>query len=364
MTIYNPNRALILCIAIFICICCKSQQKPGNLFKVDPSLYDNGPYRYFVFPFNDTFIMANKIKTITYGKPSNKHINEFDRNGHLIKTYLLQTKKQSKKADTLELEERIYNPVTGLLDTLIEFHESYIPNDPFLTDATVSCYHYDNQNRLEKILRFDIFSIEPAEPKNENPTDYDTESMILPISESEKKLEPVNKSGIRGRPVDTAAFNIMKRNNDFSSTRYKYYMKDRTVVQEQTELNDFSKIYGHNDTCEKQTVYYSYNNRFYLKFNQYECKENDIPSEYYRYKNGLLDSMVQVFKYRPDIHFMYDSRNNLTHILGVKKGEYISVVKMTYDERGILKTIQRRPTRDMDDWYMVDDTLVFETAFF
>ncbi len=356
MTIFNFNQFLLSCIAILISIGCKSQQQPRGLFKIDPAMYDEG-FAYFVFPFNDTFIKANKIKTIGYAidKSPNKRIYEFDKNGHLIKTYWILIKEQSNKVDTSHFDERIYNPITGILDTLIEFSEGY-------STPRIFCFHYDKQNRLERILRFVLDDMTTEDRKNE---EIIFERMVsAPRLESDIKRERVNKSNIHGRPVDTSTLNIMIRNNDFSSIRYNYYMRDQFAVEQQTEFYDFLKKYGDTDTCKIKTFYYSYNKQVTMKFFQFDCKGRDIASKYYIYKNGLLDSIIEADRWKAkDVKFMYDSKNNLTGLYNIWDGEKVSYLEMIYDEKGLIKALRRKSAWGKADYFM-DATLVFTTEFF
>lgn len=343
-----------------------SQKKPEILFEINPARYD-GVFTYLVFPFNEAFIKKRAIKRISYvidnaDKKNGifKHCYEFDMNGRLTKEYGINIKDAIKKIDTVKYEERIYNSITGLLDTLIKFDDR-----PLMTN--ISCYHYDRLNRLESILYFGLSEIKlPKHIEKGNKNDLNESGGIPALPEPKKdEIEMADRSAINGRPVDAFAFLLMKKTNDFSSVHYKYYLKDGYAVEEQTTLYDFSKSYGGTDTCKSKEYYYTYGNKIVMRMNQYDCVTQPYMSEFYIYTKGLLDSIKSagVSKLK-DVVFRYDKKNNLTGLTNIWSGKGVSDLEMIYDRKGLLKTLKRQSLSSSMADYFMDNVLTFEYEFY
>jgi hypothetical protein len=342
------------------------QNSPDILFEINPAKYD-GVFTYLVFPFNETFIKKRMVKSISYVAENNdkkkgvfKHCYEFDINGHFIKEYGITIKEEIKQIDTVKYEERVYNLITGLPDTVIRFD-----NRPLLTN--ISCYHYDSQNRLESILYFGLTETKPLQTAYQKDPSIKNEFAGIPVlpEPRQEQTETANKSAINGRPVDASAFGIMRRTNDFSSIRYKYYLKDRFSVEEQTTLYDFSKRYDGTDTCKSKVYYYTYGNKIVMKMNQYDCVSRPYSSEFYIYKKELLDSIKSAgISKLKDVVFRYDKKSNLSGLTNIWSGKGVSDLEMIYDKKGLIKILRRKSFSSSIADYFMDNVLTFEYEFY
>ncbi len=352
----------VIVIVLMICnhYSLQAQSPSKKYFNIDPTKYNEG-FTYLVFPFNTVFVKSKKIKTISYTSDYNgtnfnerKEFYEFNSEGNLIKEYMVKITSASQK-DTIVYKEYVYNTNTNLLDTVFTFESANKATE-------VSCYHYDDQKRLQKILNFSLTELQKIDTSLLL-TDGDMALLPpgIPMNDNE---EFIDKTCIKGRPLNLSVLYIMKKDNDFNSLHYTYSQKDGFDVRLETTLYDFSKKYNKVDTFQGNIAYYSYKNRVVQKWTQASSMKQLFPREMYKYKGVLLDSINEYRYYRPrNTAFQYDKKNNLIGLSNIWQGKKVSDLEMIYDKRGFLVTIIRKSQSNLKEYFM-DATVNFEYEYY
>ena len=248
------------------------------------------------------------------------------------------------KRDTAFYTRYYYN-VKGLVDkkAKIDFRDGIV---------NMSCYQYDEKNRID-IIR--IFSL------NSQMANRLTNSIW------QGELAPfVDTVILNGDLPNDSLLNTMTTENKFSSWRYRYYTKDKWEAEERTEYYDFLKQHGNQDTCAKKTTYYYLNQLPVVLFLHTDCTDKTTPSELYHYKDGLLAEKTDT----PDgmeskiEKYSYDKNKNLILMEDIWEGEKVSKLVMNYDKNGFLLAIQRNSVGFTAIQYFEDRILKASYTFY
>ena len=276
-----------------------------------------------VFPFNPAFVKSNRVKSILLkydAENGMSYVYNFNPNGFVESMTAMRYDKE--ETDTAFYTRYYYN-AKGLVDkkAKIDYRDGIVK---------MSCYQYDERNRVD-IIR--IFSLNSQMPNR--PTNSSWQGAPAPL---------IDKTILQGDLPDDSLLKRMVAENEFSSWRYRYYTKDKFEAEERTEYYDFRKQHNNPDTCAQKITYYYLNGLPVVLFLHTGCAGKTLPSELYKYNEGLLaeknDSPTNL---EPKSEkYSYNKSKNLVLMEDIWKGEKVSELVMSYDRKGFLTAIQRR----------------------
>jgi hypothetical protein len=347
---------LLSVILLFSSVIAQSQHA-DEIYYINPVLYNDG-FTYFHFPFNSSYCKKRKIKKITFFSASNKgktapSFFEFDRDGRLMADVSLYANQEKGTMDTIQAYFYSYVAGTNRVHKKIEKNATAVADGRVYYKFTFYCY--DVKGRL---VREESFSLQEWMPPVEK---------LQPDTEPQPPgtgMVSFDKRTINGEPIDKGIFEKLLTDNDFTSWRYSYAVKDSLDITEAMEVYDFSKKYGQTDTCKIVKIYHCWHQIPVMLLSQYECKGSAVPDEYYHYNaDTLLTEIKAATDYKPrDTKFTYDSRKRMVLLENIWSGSKVSEMRMLYDDKGFLKKMIRQSARNAN--YFMDTELVLEYEFF
>jgi hypothetical protein len=330
---------LLFCCSVFVS---KAQVSP--FYTVTP-FEEDGYFSKTVFPFNPAFLKSNKVKSISLKYNDEEGMNyryHFTLNGLLESMTAMRYSKE--KTDTAFYTLYYYN-ANGLVDkkARIDYHDGIV---------TMSCYQYDEKNRTD-IIR--IFSLNSQMPNRLTNSDWQGEPAPF-----------IDKTILQGGLPNESVLRRMTTEHEFSSWRYRYYTKDKFEAEERTEYYDFRKQNGNQDTCAQKITYYYFDRLPVALFLHTGCADKTMPSELYRYQEGLLAEKTDApGSLEPKTEkYSYNKNKNLVLMEDIWNGEKVSELIMSYDKKGFLMAIQRKSAGAKAIHYFEDRVLKATYTFY
>lgn len=292
-------------------------------YKITP-FKEEGYFSKTVFAFNPDFIKAKKIKALVLAdksKSGRDYHYSFDTDGRTTGFITLQRK--GEKTDTVFYTMYGYT-ASGNTSYIarIDYHDGLV---------RVNKYVYNDEGKVAVIRNFTLDADIPGRSQKGSIMNYQT-------------IPGTYTALINGRFPDEAFYQKRITENDFSSIHYRYYTENGFTAAEQTTLFDFKKKYQDKDTCSSRQTYYYKEALPVLHFLHINCDGKKIPDEFYTYQKGLLTG-IRENPDRPDPRneqYRYDNHQNLVRMENEWGGQIVSSLIMIYDNKGFLKSIQRK----------------------
>lgn len=335
--------SFLTCILIgSMMIAVKAQEIP--FYTVSP-FEEEGYFTKTVFPFNPAFIKKNKVKSIALKnneKTGTKYLYHFNPNGSMESMTTIRYHKE--EADTAFYTRYYYN-AQGLIDkeARIDYRDGIVK---------ISSYQYNKKNRID-IIR--IFSLNAQMPNRLQNSDWLGE----PVPGADKIV-------LRGALPDESLWKKMTSENQFSSWQYRYYTDQQFEAEERTEYFNFQKNNDNPDPCHQKKTYYYLSSLPVGLFLHNGCAAKKIPSEQYRFKDGLLSEITDApASLEPKTErYTYDKNKNLVLMEDLWNGQKVSELEMIYDKKGFLTSIQRKSDAMDMVQYFQDRTLMLTYSFY
>jgi len=303
-----------------------------------------GYFTKTIFPFNPTFMKANRVKNITLKSRENGIFNSYTFNSNGLLNSISMVRYDKEKKDTVFYTTYCYL-ANGLLakEARIDYHSGIIK---------IKVYSYDEKNRIENISIFSLNAQMPNQVQNNN-------WIGEPVAGVAQLI-------LKGSWPDENLLNNLIRENKFSSWRYRYYTENKFEVEERTEFFDFMKNGDSQDTCYQKITYYHLNNHPIAQFLHFGCAAKTIPSEQYEFKEGLLFAIHEI---DTDIaskgeKYSYDKNRNLLSMQNIRNGQKVSELIMEYNKKGFLTTIQRKSETAKMSQYFEDRIFDLSYTFY